>query len=141
MSTYYCHDCAMINGLLRPPPERDSLTNNIYKLGKFIKHTNPSSSSNYKTTFTGVASETYQEFIVTAVCSGHVQIESPTKWNIVWIGSESIGIALEGGRFLGDRTAVKVVCYSDENKIHAYPISADELKPALCIQCGRIIAC
>ncbi|GEM_PF-1047677 len=139
MSTYSCHDCAVINGTLRPPPKGEGLTDNSYKLGKYIKHTRPSSSSDYKTEFTGVASESYQNFIVTAVASGHVQVNSQNRINIVWVGSETTGIALQGGRFVGDMRAVKVVCHSDTNRIHGYPIAVTELNSASCVQCGRTI--
>ena len=139
MNTYYCHDCAVINGTLRPPPEGEGLTDNSYKLDKYIKHTLPSSSSDHKTVFTGVASESYQNFVVTAVASGHVQVDSQNRINIVWVGSETTGIALQGGRFVGDTSAVKVVCHSDTNKIHGYPIAVTELKSASCVQCGRTI--
>ena len=141
MSAYYCHDCAGTMGLLRPPPKGDILTDNSYKLGKYIKHTLLSSSSDHKTVFTGVTSDTYQDYIVTAVASGHVQIDSQNRVNIVWVGSETTGIALEGGRFTGNMSAVKVVCHSDTNKIHGYPIAVSELSSATCAQCEKIIAC
>lgn len=139
MNKYYCHDCAEINGTLRPPPDGHRLTENSYKLEKYIKHTIPSSCSGYKTVFTGVSSETYQNCIVTAVSSGHVQIDKKGRTNIVWVGSEYTGIALSGGAFVGRTNAVKVVCHSDTNKIHGYPIFADELKLKKCLQCGRTI--
>ncbi len=139
MSTYYCHECAFINGTLRLPPQGDRLTDNSYKLEKYIKHSDPSSSSDYKTVFTGVASESYQNYIVTAVASGHVQVDSQNRVNIVWVGSETTGIALKGGNFIGDMSAVKVVCHSDTNKIHGYPIAVSELKSTTCEQCGKTI--
>lgn len=139
MSTYYCHGCAAFNGFLRPPLKGDSLTDNVYKLHKYIKHTNPSSSSGYKTTVTGVASETYQNLVLTTVASGHVQVDNHNRINIVWIGSESTGIALQGGRFVGDVSAFKVVCSSDSNKIHGFPIAVTELRSATCAQCRRTI--
>ena len=139
MNTYYCHDCAVINATLRPPPKGEGFTDNGYKLDKYIKHTLPSSSSGYKTVFTGVTSESYQNFIVTAVASGHVQVDRQNRINIVWVGSETTGIALQGGRFVGDMSAVKVVCHSDTNKIHGYPIAVTELKSASCVQCGGTI--
>jgi len=139
MSIYYCHECAAINGTLRPPPKSEGLTDNSYKLEKYLKHTVPSSCSSYKTVFTGVSSESYQKYIVTAVSSGHVQIDDNNRVNIVWVGSESTGIALKGGAFVGDMAAVKVVCHSDTNKIHGYPIEVSELQAATCSQCGRPI--
>ena len=125
--------------MLRPPPKGESLTDNSYKLDKYLKHTVPNSYRNYKTVFTGVSSESYQNYIVTAVSSGHVQIDDKNRINIVWVGSESTGIGLQGGRFIGDMSAVKVVCHSDTNKIHGYPIQVSELNTATCAQCGRPI--
>ena len=139
MSIYYCHECAAQNGMLRPPPKGENLTDNSYKLDKYLKHTVPNSYRNYKTVFTGVSSESYQNYIVTAVSSGHVQIDDQNRINIVWVGSESTGIGLQGGRFIGDMSAVKVVCHSDTNKIHGYPIQVSELNTATCVQCGRPI--
>lgn len=139
MSIYYCHECAAQNGMLRPPPQGEGLTDNSYKLGKYLKHTVPNSYANYKTVFTGVSSESYQNYIVTAVSSGHVQIDDKNRTNIVWVGSESTGIALHGGKFIGDMSAVKVVCHSDTNKIHGYPIQVSELNAAACAKCGRPI--
>lgn len=139
MSEYYCHDCAVINGTLRPPPQGDRLTDNSYKLDKYIKHTNPCSSSEFKSVFTGVGSESYQNYIVTAVSSGHVQVDDQSRTNIVWVGSETTGIALKGGSFMGSMNAVKVVCHSDTNEVHGFPISVSELKSATCATCGRII--
>ena len=139
MNKYYCHDCAAVNGTLRPPPKGETLTDNAYKLEKYIKHTLPNSSIDYKTVFTGISSESYQHYVVTAVASGHVQIDNKNRVNIVWIGSETTGIALQGGRFIGNMKAVKVVCYSDTNRIHGYPISVSEINSARCVQCGRII--
>jgi hypothetical protein len=66
-------------------------------------------------------------------------VDSRNRINIVWIGSETSGIALQGGRFVGDMRAVKVVCHSDTNRIHGYPIAVTELNSASCVQCGRTI--
>ena len=139
MDTYYCHDCAVINGTLRPPPKGEGLTGNTYKLDKYIKHTLPCSTGDYRTLFSGVTSESYHRYIVTSVASGHVQVDSKGRTNIVWVGSEDTGIALQGGKFIGDVSAVKVVCHSDTNKIHGYPIAVTELQSASCVQCGRTI--
>jgi len=139
VATYYCHGCAVVNGTLQSPPQRETLTDTEYKLDKYIKHTMPSSSSDYKTVFTGVSSETYQKCIVTAVCSGHVQIDSKNRVNVVWVGSEDIGISLQGGKYIGPTSAVKVVCHSNSSKVHGYPIPVSELKSAVCAQCGREI--
>ncbi|QKK11019.1 MAG: hypothetical protein HND59_04835 [Pseudomonadota bacterium] len=139
MSIYYCHECAAQKRMLRSPPQGNTLADNNYKLEKYIKHTLPNSYADYRTVFTGVSSESYQNYIVTAVSSGHVQIDDKNRTNIVWVGSETIGIALQGGKFMGDMSAVKVVCHSDSNKIHGYPIQVSELKSVTCAHCGKPI--
>ena len=68
-----------------------------------------------------------------------MQIDGKNRVNIVWVGSESTGIGLQGSKFIGDMSAVKVVCHSDTNKIHGYPIQVSELNTAICVQCGRPI--
>ena len=136
---YYCHDCAVINGTLHPvDPAR--LTDNQYKLEKYLKHTVPASLANYNTVFTSLpSSECYRNFVVAAVSSGHVQVDDHNRTNVVWVASRDTGISLKGGSFVGPTNAVKIVLHQDPTAVHAFPIRASELSSAACAMCGRAI--
>lgn len=73
------------------------------------------------------------------MASGNVQVDGNNRINVVWVGSENTGIARQGGKFVGNTRAVKVVLHFDQNKIHGYPIDISELKTANCVQCGKSI--
>ena len=132
---YYCHKCAIGLGLLRPAATTD-LTATQYQLEKYLKHTAPTSAYNFNTVFSSPASETYQNYIVTAVASGYVQIDDLGRKNIVWVGSEQTGITYSNGAFVGPTNAVKIVFHDDDQKIHGFPIHSSELRAAKCLICG-----
>lgn len=133
---YYCHECAIMNGILKPT-EPTALTATQYQLEKYLKHTVPTSNYNFNTVFTGPASEMYRNYIVTAVASGHVQIDDRGRRNVVWVASQQTGIKYQNGTFVGLTDAVKVVLHDVDNKIHGYPIHSSELGVAKCVICGR----
>jgi len=135
---YYCHDCAIKNGILKPTIPT-LLTGTQYQLGKYLKHTAPTSNCNFNTIFAGPASSTYQNFIVTTVASGHVQIDDQGRTNVTWVASRQTGITYNHNKFVGPTDAVKVVSHDDNNKIHGFPIHSSELGVAKCILCGRPI--
>ena len=135
---YFCHDCAISLGHLRPAAPV-ALTATQYQLEKYLKHTVPASAQNFNTVFTSPPSSTYANFLITAVASGHVQIDDAGRINVVWVASCQTGISLHGGQFLGPTDAVKVVLHHDHNRIHAFPIQSSELRAAKCVACGRAI--
>lgn len=136
MKKYYCHDCAITNGLLKPAVP-SPLTATQYQLDKYLKHTAPTSNYAFNTVFTTPASETYQKYIVTAVASGHVQIDDKGRVNIVWVASEQTGITYQNGVFVGPTNTVKVVFHDDDNRVHGFPIHSSELAVARCVVCRR----
>jgi hypothetical protein len=136
---YYCHDCGVISGTLRPI-DPVKLTGSKYQLGKFLKHTTPCSLADYNTVFTSsAASEAYLNYVVTTVASGHIQVDDQNRVNVIWVASRDIGVGLQGGSFVGPTDAVKVVLHDKPHKIHAFPINSSKLKAASCARCGRTI--
>ena len=132
---YYCHEGAASRGMLPSIPT--TLVTNQYQLEKYLKHTNPASTAGMTGVFTAPGSEAYQKYVVTAVASGHVEIDSQGRMNIVWVASEQTGIAYKGGQLVGPTKAVKVVLAQDSSTLHGFPISTAELKVGSCAQCGR----
>lgn len=138
MVQYFCIDCAIQLGHLRPAMPA-ALTGTDYQLEKYIKHTAPTTSYNFNTVFTSPGSETYHKYVVTTVSSGHVQIDDRGRKNVVWVGSEQTGLTYCNGLFVGPTNAVKVVYHDNDQKIHGFPINSSELKAAKCTNCGRFI--
>jgi hypothetical protein len=95
-------------GLLTPAVP-GALTETQYQLEKYLKHTAPASAYNFNSVFTGPGSEMYQQYIVTTVASGHVQVDDQSRTNVVWVASDQTGISYSGGTFAGPNNAVKVV--------------------------------
>jgi len=133
---YYCLECAIKLGHLRPALPA-ALTGTHYQLEKYIKHTAPTSAYNFSTVFTSPGSETYRNYIITAVSSGHVQIDDRGRKNVVWVGSEQTGLTYSNGVFVGPTNAVKVVFHDNAQKIHGFPIHSSEIKAAACVICER----
>lgn len=133
---YYCHECAIRIGLLRPTTPI-SLTATEYQLDKYLKHTSPVTDYDFYSVFTNPRSETYERYIVTALASGSVQVDNQGRTNVVWVASEHTGITYKDGRFLASTNAVKVVFHDDDRKIHGFPIYTSELGTSTCASCGR----
>lgn len=138
MSQYYCFECAIYLGHLRPAIPA-ALTDTQYQLEKYIKHTAPTSNYNFNSVFTSPGSETYGNYIVTAVSSGHVQMDDRGRKNIVWVGSEQTGLTYKNRVLIGPTSAVKVVFHDNDQMIHGFPIDSSELNAAKCVNCGRAV--
>ena len=78
---HYCHDCAAKRGFM--PSIATELVQNQYQLAKYIKHTQPSSSAGKTGVYTWPGSDTYKHFTVSAVASGHVEIDTTNRWSII----------------------------------------------------------
>lgn len=132
---YYCHDCAAKRGMMPSIPTE--LVQNQYQLDKYIKHTAPSSSAGKTGVYTWPASDTYRDFTVSAVASGHVEIDAKNRMNIVWVASAHTGFTWQGGQLVGPTDAVKVVCQQDSSTLHSFPIRTTDIKAGTCADCGR----
>lgn len=135
---YLCHACAAVAGTLRPI-DKSTLVDNPYKLGKYIKHTMPTSRAGTVTVFDAPSSANYQDYIVTAVASGFLEVDAAGRTNIIWVGSYQTGVQWCGGKFVGPTHGVKVVLFNDANKVHAYPPDTSRLPVAICARCGAAI--
>ena len=133
---YYCINCAIATGKYKPAIPA-LLTHTQYQLEKYVKHTSPTSAYSFNTVFTSPSSYTYHHYIVTAVASGSVQVDTRGRINIVWVASEQTGLLFQGTTLVGPTEAVKVVFHDDRNRIHGFPISTSQLNITSCTACGR----
>ncbi len=134
----YCIDCAIAGGQLKPAIPAD-LFGTQYHLDKYLKHTAPTSTHGFNSIFLDPSTVAYRDYIVTAVSSGHVQIGTSGKVNVIWVASSGTGISYQNGRFYANADAVKVVFHDDQFKIHGYPTESAELVGHTCCVCGRMI--
>ena len=140
MPQYYCHQCA-ISGSLVTPASPVSLTGTEYLLGKFIKHTAPSSiaSDSIHSVFTDPTYKTYEGYVVNTAASGFLEIDNNKKKNLIWFAGSRIGVQYRNGKFDAPADGVKLVLPENENKIHAFSLPASPLQSVSCASCGRAI--
>jgi hypothetical protein len=135
---YYCINCAIAGGQLKPAVPTN-LFDTQYQLEKYLKHTAPSSPYGFNSVFSDPSTVAYRNYIVTAVSSGHVQVHTSGRVNVIWVASEGTGISYQNGKFYFNADAVKVVFQDDQFKIHGYPTQSSELVGHACCVCGRVI--
>ncbi len=135
---YYCVDCAMACGRLRPAIPAN-LFHTQYQMEKYVKHTAPSSTFSFNSVFSDPSTIAYRDYIVTTVSSGPVQVDSLGRLNVMWVASKETGISYQNGRFYSNTHAVKVVFHDDQFKIHAYPTQSSDLAGHTCCACGKVI--
>ncbi len=132
---HYCHDCAAKRSFMPSIPTE--LVQNQYQLAKYIKHTQPSSLAGKTSVYTWPASDTYQDFTVSAVASGHVEVDPKKGRSIVWVASAQTGFIWQGGTLVGPADAVRVVCFQDSSTLHSFPLATSDLKVGNCADCGK----
>jgi hypothetical protein len=134
----YCFNCASKQGYLNPDIPNDLLSTQ-YQLDKFIKHTTPTQTSGVTSIFSDPSTSAYQNYIVSTVSSGYVEIDNLNRVNICWVGSSDTGATYKGGLFHLPTNSVKVVLHDNRYKIHAFPISTVGIPANFCIECGAAI--
>jgi hypothetical protein len=116
----------------------DRLLDTSYQLGKFMKHTAPGTAYPIVSVFSDPGTAQYANHIVSAVGSGWYQIDNGGRPNMAWYAGTQTGAEYRGGTFHMPASGVRVVCYYDAFKIHAYP-DASILSATTCIGCGKPI--
>jgi len=82
MSEYYCHGCAVKNGLVKPTITA-SLTGSAYQLEKFIKHTAPTENYAINSVFDTADYGKYRDYTISGALSGCVEIDNEGRSNIL----------------------------------------------------------
>ncbi len=146
MKKYYCHKCALENGIINPLyPEQSPYTASVdlsgtpYQLGKFIKHTAPSGRPGIVSIFDDPTFKQYENYTITTSLSGCCEVDEMRRINLVWYAGKETGIIFEDSRFKGPAIGVKVVLHDEENKIHTFPIDYENMNIQRCEICGQYI--
>ena len=139
MRKYYCHSCAIENGILNPA-EPTTFTGTEYQLKKYIKHTAPTSKHDLNSIFKeGADYEAYKGYIISTTASGSVEVDDKGRINVIWVAGRETGYKKTHGVFKTTTSAVKVVFHDDEYKVHGFSYESLELAGAECALCGCII--
>jgi len=136
MGEYYCHNCgAPIFGA----PMTSNILGSTYQLNKFMKHTIPSTGYDLNSIFSDPSTTKYQNYIVSASCSGSYDLDDMGQTNILWVAGRQIGAQLDHGNFILPEDSIKIVLYSDLQRIHAYPVSCTGFSTGTCEVYGKPI--
>lgn len=139
MSTYYCHNCGILLGLLQPIDPITNLTGSVVTLQKFYKHTVPSSAPGIISTFEQPDYQTYKDYIVNSSASGSVERDDRGRVNIVWCAGRQTGFTYINGVLQSPTDGVKLVLHTDRARMHAYPTGSVGFAFQVCANCGRPI--
>jgi len=138
MSKYYCHKCSGKLGLLNSV-DNLNLTGSSYQLSKFIKHTVQNTQNGLLSVFDSGSYNHYKDYIVNNMVSGSVEIDSKSRTNVIWFAGKNTGVSYLNGNVISSPDTVKVVLSHDNEKIHAYPTSSNDIKQETCENCGKMI--
>jgi len=81
----------------------------------------------------------YKDYIVNNMVSGSVEIDSKSRTNVIWFAGKNTGVSYLNGNVISSPDTVKVVLSHDNEKIHAYPTSSNDIKQETCENCGKMI--
>lgn len=135
---YYCHQCAT-SSLMIDPASPSSLTDNSYKLDKFIKHTAPSCLAGIISVFSNPTYSSYSTYVVNTAASGLLEIDARGRKNVIWFAGSQTGIEYRNGAFFAPSDGVKIVWPENDSKLHAFPIASSPLQSAVCASCGKLV--
>jgi hypothetical protein len=138
MSQYYCHHCAARLGYL-DNVRTSSLMGSIYQLDKYMKHTIPFTSYDYNSVFNDPTTQAYGDYIVNAKSAGCVEIDDRGRQNIVYYAGKEVGVLLINGKPTISEDTIKVVCSTNPQKIHAYPIEDSTISTGICEDCHDLL--
>ncbi|NWF81565.1 MAG: hypothetical protein HXY37_16205 [Chloroflexi bacterium] len=137
MAEHYCHHCAAALGI----PTAGTvgpLFNTPYQLAKYMKHTAPGTAYSINSIFASPGTAQYAHYVLNTTASGWYQVDDYGRYNMTWYAGTVTGAEYRGGTFHVPASGVKVVCYQDTHKIHAFPDAA--IIPATtCLRCGKPI--
>ncbi|MDP7026631.1 MAG: hypothetical protein QGI16_06845 [Candidatus Marinimicrobia bacterium] len=104
-----------------------------------MKHTLPNTQNGLLSVFDSGSYDHYKDYIVNTMASGSVEIDSNNKTNVVLYAGKNTGVSYLNGNVISPPDTIKVVLSQNENKIHAYPTSSNDIKQETCQNCGAMI--
>jgi hypothetical protein len=138
MRKYYCHKCSAEKGFLNSV-DNLNFTGSSYQLDKFLKHTVPSNQSGLLSVFDSGSYDQYKNHIVNTMASGSTEIDSHNRKNIVWFAGSNNGLSFKDDTLEMPTDSVKVVLSDNDDKIHAFPTSSNDIQHKKCDECGSDI--
>jgi hypothetical protein len=136
MSIYCCHNCGHSRF---GSPSTGKLLDTPYQLEKFIKHTIPSTGYDRASVFRDPSTQAFGNYWVNARASGCYEIDDMGRCNIIWFASSTVGDLYENGKAGLPEDAVKLVLFSNPQRMHAYPVSSTTVSTGFCSDCGGTI--
>ena len=133
MPKYYCHTCCRASGLIAPV-DPSALPPGPYQLGKFVKHTAPSSVHSVNSIFHDPDWSAYEQYLVNTAASGCLEIDDQNRKNLILFAGQEVGLLKVNGVFRAPCSGVKLVCSEDAVKAHGFPI-AFEPQSRTCESC------
>src|SRR5689334_16622546 len=118
MSRYFCHECTIASGLVKPAIP-DSFTGTNEQLGRHIKHTIPTSIYPVNGIFNDGTYATYSGYIASAIGAGFLEVDDQNRKNLVWYAGKEVGVEVRNGVFTAPANGVKVVLPEDASQLHA----------------------
>lgn len=138
MSTYYCYECSISNGLIFPiDPDPLNLTGTSYQLEKYMKHTTPPTQRGLITILDNPDYENYRGYIVTGTISGMLEIDDRNRKNFIWYGGYQTGFKYIDSDYIAPVSGIKIVHPEDEQRIHAFPVKGISGLIYNCTICGK----
>ena len=135
MSAYYCIPCARAMGHLSGL-QTSSLLGSTYQHDKFAKHTAPSTCYQVASVFRDPSTAAYSAYFVSASTSGTLEIDDIGRKNLIVFAGKTVGARYDVGQFVLDQQSVKIVNYSDQQRIHAFSVSSSGAGSQVCARCG-----
>jgi hypothetical protein len=137
MPRYYCNQCGVRRGLVRPVP--DNLISTPYQLEKFAKHTVLDPQEKLVSTFRSSSTGEYGGLVVGAMNAGSVELDDLGRTNVICRAVKPTGDLYSKGQFIQVQAALCVVLTSSTGEVHAFPDSDARYAHKICEDCGAAI--
>ncbi|MFZ2280088.1 MAG: hypothetical protein WAW39_19985 [Prosthecobacter sp.] len=141
MNQYFCHDCALRDGLINPlDTSMLNLTGTPYQFDKYLKHTAPTRGyQNLLSIFNRPEYGDYLGYTVNTSLSGCVEIDSAGRTNLIWYAGRHVGVTYKDSRYYCPDDSIKVVLYDNFTGIHSFPVNWELQYINRCKKCDRPI--
>lgn len=148
MSVYFCPNCTygLISGSV-VDPRTCNLSGSFARydlFDKYNKHVFNSGSEPVYSVFTydnfdvnsPITYQEYENYCFLTSISGSLEIDDRGRSNLVWYAAKPTGELTITGSVAGHMDSVKLVLWTDAEKIHAFPTSSVALFSNRCARCG-----
>ncbi|MDP2361641.1 MAG: hypothetical protein Q8O14_12975 [bacterium] len=117
------------------PVDPTGITLTSYQLGKYIKHTCPSSIYDINSVLVDGSLSAYENYLITASASGCLQLDDRGRKNLIYYAGEETGLQYNNGIYTMPCSGIKVAFCEDVGKIHLFP-KVFHPNSRTCTDCG-----